>query len=169
MRITRLRCGLRFRAGALDFAGRQFDGAVVGIVALVDRDVVHPHRILLRRRRRVRQAHRIAVVFDLAFGSAPSAAAGVAERLVETDIGAGGHGAVVAAVRRLLRRQRIGRLAVRVLIIDRRAACSAAAGVTMAIGARPRCRCAPATNPPPAAAINAAAALAMTARFMAAP
>lgn len=37
-----------------------------GVVG-IDRDVVHAHRILLRHRRRVRQAHRIAVIEHLAF------------------------------------------------------------------------------------------------------
>ncbi len=42
--------------------------AGVRLLAFVDGDVVHPHRILLRHRRRVGQSHRIAVVEDLAFG-----------------------------------------------------------------------------------------------------
>ena len=39
---------LGLHAGALDLSGRQFHRAVVGIVALVDGDVIHPHGILLR-------------------------------------------------------------------------------------------------------------------------
>jgi hypothetical protein len=41
--------------------------AVVRLVVGIDRDVVHAHRILLRHGRGVGQAHRVAVVEDLAF------------------------------------------------------------------------------------------------------
>ena len=107
---------LRLDAGALDLSGRDLDRSVVAVVALVDGDVVHPHRILLRRRRNIRQTHRVAVVFDLAVGRRR-------RRhfcwIVETDVGARGDGAVVTAVRCLFRRQRIEGLAVRILIVDR--------------------------------------------------
>ena len=61
----------RLHAGALDLAGRKLDRTVVRLVVLVDRDVVHPHRVLLRRRRGIRQPHRIAVVEDLARSLGP--------------------------------------------------------------------------------------------------
>src|SRR5262249_53492273 len=47
---------------ALDLVEAHFDSlAVVLLLALVDRDVIHPHRVLLRDRRGVGQAHGIAV------------------------------------------------------------------------------------------------------------
>ena len=54
----------RFRAhaGALQLAGRDRDGVALLGRALVDGDVVHPHRVLLRRGRGVGQAHRVAVI-----------------------------------------------------------------------------------------------------------
>ena len=48
----------------------------VGLLAVVDGDVVHPHRILLRHRRRVGQSHRIAVVQDLPLGLGRPSSAG---------------------------------------------------------------------------------------------
>ena len=59
---------LRFDAGALDLSRRDLDRSVVAVVALVDGDVIHPHRVLLGLRRNIRQAHGIAVIFDLAIG-----------------------------------------------------------------------------------------------------
>ena len=59
----------RFRphAGALDLLWAYLDGfAVILLLALVDGDVIHPHRVLLRYWRDVRQAHGIAVVQKLA-------------------------------------------------------------------------------------------------------
>ena len=107
---------LRFDAGTLDLARRQLDRSVVAVLAFIDGDVIHPHRILLGRRRNIRQAHRIAVIFDLAIGRRRSRHF---RRIVETYVGARRDGAVVTAIRRLLRRQRIERLAVRILIVDR--------------------------------------------------
>ena len=96
------RCGLRLDAGPLDLSRRQFYRAVVGVVALIDRDVIHPHRILLRDRRGVGQPHRVAVEFYLAV--CRDRGRGRGGRLVfEAEIGARRHGAVVASIRRLLR------------------------------------------------------------------
>ena len=159
---------LGFHAGALDLAGRKLDRAVVAVLAFVDGDVVHPHRILLRHRRGVRQSHRVAVVFDLAFGLRVG---GVLRRrrlgLVEADVGARRHGAIVASVRRLPRRQRIERLAVRVPVVDRRAGFAAARSTSDDARAGSRCRVA--TKPAPAAAQIAAATAMATARFISAP
>src|SRR4051812_16344058 len=90
----------------------------------MDRDVVHPHGILFRRRRGVRQAHGIAVVFDLALSGAasPCSRRGCRLIIVEAEIGGGRHRAVVAAIRRLSRHKRVRRLAVRILVVDRGAA-----------------------------------------------
>ena len=55
----------RFRphTAALDLVEAHFDGlAVALLLALIDRDVVHPHPVLLRDRRSVGQPHGIAVV-----------------------------------------------------------------------------------------------------------
>src|SRR5262249_37484418 len=57
---------LRLHAGALDFSWRELHRTIIAVLAFVDGDVIHPHRILLRHRRGVRQPHRIAVVFYLA-------------------------------------------------------------------------------------------------------
>ena len=63
-------------AAALDLVEAHLDGlAVVLLLALVDRDVVHPHPVLLRHRRGVGQAHGIAVVQNLARAAGASAAA----------------------------------------------------------------------------------------------
>ena len=108
----------RFDAGTLDLARRQLDRSVGAVLPFVDGDIIHPHRVLPGRRRNVRQAHRIAVILDLAIRRRPSRHI---RRIVETDVGSGRNGTVVAAIRRFLRRQRIERLAVRVLIVDRSA------------------------------------------------
>ena len=66
----------RAHAAALDLVEADLDGlAVVLLLALVDRDVVHPHPVLLRHRRGVGQAHGIAVVENLAARRRPSVAA----------------------------------------------------------------------------------------------
>src|SRR6476660_4517722 len=53
-------------ATALDFVEADANGfSVVLLLTLVDGDVIHPHPILLRRRRGVREAHGIAVVENL--------------------------------------------------------------------------------------------------------
>src|SRR5262249_54399060 len=112
-------CSFRLHAGALDFSRRQLYRTVVAVLALIDGDVIHPHRILFRHRRGVRQSHRVAVILDLARTLRRRGRLG---RLIEieTDIAANGHRDIVAAVRRLLRRQRIERLAVRIPVVERR-------------------------------------------------
>jgi hypothetical protein len=109
-------CRLRLNAGALDLPRRNLDRPIVAIVAFKDGDIVHPHRILLRHRRGVGQAHRIAVESDFAIR-------GCWRRVrrclfIEIDVGAGADGAIVATIRGLLRRRRVGRPAIRVLIIN---------------------------------------------------
>src|SRR5262249_16811312 len=57
-------------AAALDLVQTHLDGlAVILLLALVDRDVVHPHPVLLRSRTLIRQSHWIAVIQNL-FGTA---------------------------------------------------------------------------------------------------
>ena len=116
--------GLRFHAGALNFSRRQLHRSVVAVFALVDGDVIHPHRILLRDRRGIGEPHRIAVEFDLAVRRRDRR--GSRGRFIfEAEVRAGRHGAIVPAVRGLLRRQRVERAPVRILIIDRYLRCSA--------------------------------------------
>jgi len=63
------------------------------LVAFVDGDVIHPHRVLLRHRRDVGKTHGVAVVEDLA------ACLRVARRLgIDADILAGEDGDVGLAV-----------------------------------------------------------------------
>ena len=86
-------------AAALDLVEADLDGlAVVLLLAFVDRDVVHPHPVLLRDRRGVGQAHGIAVVQNLA------RAARRCRRLLpaglERDFLVLEHRKIVAAVRR---------------------------------------------------------------------
>ena len=63
----------RLHAELLDFFGTDLDltgsgGVWVGIIlALPDCDIVHAHRVLLRHRRGVGQAHRVAIVQQLAW------------------------------------------------------------------------------------------------------
>src|SRR5215204_3265373 len=56
---------LRANPRALELAWADFYRGSVIRITLVNRDVVHPHCILLRHRRGIGQAHRIAVVEDL--------------------------------------------------------------------------------------------------------
>src|SRR5439155_1166958 len=59
--------GFRADTAALDFVEAHFDGlAVVLFLALIDRDVIHPHPVLLRDRRSVGQSHWVAVVQNFA-------------------------------------------------------------------------------------------------------
>ena len=113
--------GFGLDAEALDLAGRHLDGAVV-IVAFIDRDVVHPHGILLRRGRDIRQSHRIAVVANfLAAWRGRDIARGFC-RHVEAEVFTRQHRAVRSAVRRLHGIGRIERLAVGIAVIDNRTA-----------------------------------------------
>ena len=102
--FTPLRCNL---------PGRDLDGVAVVLVALVDGDVVHPHRILLRHQRDVGKAHRVAVMDDLLAGLRLRRGLGV-----DAHVFAGEDGHVCFAVVGLPRRQRIERPAVGVLVID---------------------------------------------------
>ena len=52
-------------ARALNFVETDFETFAAFVLALIDRDVVHPHLIFLRLRRSVRQAHRVAVKDNL--------------------------------------------------------------------------------------------------------
>ena len=66
--ITRASTVFSPHPAALHLVEAHLDGlAVVLFLALVDRDVVHPHPVLLRDRRGVGQAHGIAVVPNLAW------------------------------------------------------------------------------------------------------
>src|SRR5260370_16096218 len=114
-----LACGLTTHSGPLDLSGRKFYRSVTGIFTLVDRDVVHPHRILFRGWRSVRQPHRIAIELDLAVGRRGCRGGGGGRFVVEAEVRADRHGAVIPPVRHLFGRQRIERLAVRILIINR--------------------------------------------------
>src|SRR5207249_4840672 len=96
---------LRLDPGALDFSRRYLYRTVIAVLAFVDRDVVHPHRILFRGGGRVRQSHRIAVVFDLAVDAGDGRRRRPGSVLVEADVGPGGNGAIVATVTRLSRCQ----------------------------------------------------------------
>ena len=56
---------LRSHAGALQLSRREFDSRSAVILALIDGDVIHPHRILPGHRRYIRKPHGIAVIKDL--------------------------------------------------------------------------------------------------------
>jgi hypothetical protein len=53
-------------AGFLQLAEADVDRAVIGILVVIDGDVIHAHGIFLGRRRCIGQPHRVAVVFDAA-------------------------------------------------------------------------------------------------------
>src|SRR5258708_22937662 len=50
---------LRLNTCLLQLAGADLDRRIVVLVALVDRQIIHPHRILLRSRRGGGDAHRL--------------------------------------------------------------------------------------------------------------
>ena len=111
-------CGFGFDAGALDFSRRKLDSAIVGVLALVDGDVVHPHRILLRGWRGIGQPHRIAVELDLAVRWCGRRRRS-GRLVIKTQVGTCRHSPEVPPICGLLRCRRIDRFSVRVLIIDR--------------------------------------------------
>ena len=114
--LVALIMGFRSSAGILSWL------AVVGILAVVDRNVVHPHRVLLRHLGDVGEAHRVAVIENLS-ASRPSGGRfglGCAFR-VETGVLVGVNRTPGAAIRRRFRLSGIERLAVRVSVIDHRA------------------------------------------------
>ncbi|GJD72680.1 hypothetical protein CFIICLFH_0900 [Methylobacterium goesingense] len=117
--------------GALELAGRDPHGAVVGVLAPVDGKVVHPHRIFLRNRRGVRQTHRVAVEAHLSgtcrrhrgLTHGHVAVPGVGHRLglvgfVEAHVLACVDGAIVSTVRCALGLGGVVRLPVRVPVVD---------------------------------------------------
>ena len=102
--------------------GETLTVSLVVRLALVDRDVVHPHGVLLRHRRDVGKPHRVAVVDDLPLALArrrPLRAVGLgrieARHLLSAYTAAYGRPVVGG-----LRRQRIERLAVGVAVVDDR-------------------------------------------------
>jgi len=86
---------------------------IVVLLALVDGDVVHPHRVFLGHRRGVGETHRVAVIDNLPAGLHLGCRFGV-----DADILAGEDNHVRLSVVSPPRRQRIERPAVGVLVID---------------------------------------------------
>src|SRR6185437_4026324 len=98
------------------------DGRPALIVALIDGNVIHPHRVLLRHPGDVGKAHWIAVVENLTVAGCARRSWLRVARLVETDVFAGANRAINAPVRCRLCFGGIKWLAVRVLVVNHRSA-----------------------------------------------
>src|SRR5229473_3910433 len=110
-------CDLGLNTCLLQLAGADLDRRVVVLLALIDGQIVHSHRIFLRGRRGVGKAHGIAVKAD--FASIPALRGhGFGRFLLETHVFAAADCEIVLARRSLLRSQRIIRQTVRIAIIN---------------------------------------------------
>src|SRR5262249_38324501 len=104
---------LRSHPGALHAIKAHPDRAAILLLTLIDRNVIHPHPVLLWDRRGVREAHRVAVVEDLSFACRLRPLGGGNRRLFLVI-----DGKIVATIGRLLRRRREIRLSVWVFPVE---------------------------------------------------
>ena len=118
-------------ARALQLAARDRNCCAVRFIPFIDRDVIHPHRILFWRLGDIGQAHRIAVV-ENPF-AARRGGSSVLPLRIEGQILIGTHRAVRPAVRGILRLRRIERPSVGVLVVDDRPARHACTGLHAAV------------------------------------